>query len=160
MSGNDRGIENILEAGKLGHGFEARRAHHLVRRPARNGPAILQHDHLLAQRKNLFPAVGDINDRDTMLLVPGAQIIDNLRFGGGIQRRQRFIQQKDGGIGHQGASQRDSLALPSGNLPRPARRADAQCGTIPELRHCGACVAHSATRKPVLDIALDRQMGK
>ena len=55
-----------------------------------------------------------------MLLVPGAQIIDNLRLGGRIERRQRFIQQKNGGIDHQGASQCNSLPLPAGNLPRRA----------------------------------------
>ena len=72
-----------------------------------------------------------------MLLVPGAQVIDNLRLGGGIQRRQRFVQQKDCGIDHQGAGQCDSLPLSTGNLPGPAR---AQMGDAERFQNGGAAL--------------------
>ena len=95
-----------------------------------------------------------------MLLVPGAQVIDNLRLGGGIERRQRFIQQKDSGIDHQGAGQCDSLPLSAGNLPRPA---PAQMCNAERFQNGGAALLAllaAQVGKPVLDVALDRQMGK
>jgi hypothetical protein len=160
VSGNDCGIENILEADKLRHGFEPWCPHYLMRRPARNGAPIFENDHLLAQRKHLVPAVRDIHDRDSMLLVPGAQIIHNLRLGGGIERRQRFVQQKDSGIDHQGAGQRDSLPLSTRNLPRPT---PAQMRDAERFQNGGAApLAFSAAEagQPVLHVALDGQMGK
>ena len=95
-----------------------------------------------------------------MLLVPGAQIIDNLRLGGGIQRRQRFIQQKYCGIDHQGAGQCDSLSLPTRNLPglAPAQMRDAE-----RLQNGSAALLALLSDQPgetVLNVALGRQMGK
>ena len=41
----------------------------------------------------LFPAVRDVEDGNTMRIVPRAQVFNDLRLGRQVQRGQRLIQQ-------------------------------------------------------------------
>ncbi len=121
IGSDHRGVKNIFEAGQLRHRFLQRRGHDLMGSSLRNRPAVFQNDHPLTQRKDFFPAVSNVNHGNAMLLVPGAQVINDPGLGGRIQCRQRFVEKKDCRIDHQGASQSDPLPFPAGNLSRPAR---------------------------------------
>ena len=133
MHGGHGNVEDVFEARQLGHGFLARRGHHLVWRPLRDKMAVFQHNDSFAECKNLFPAVGDINDRNMAVVVPGAKIVHNPELGGGIERRQRFVEQEDSA----GRSPGREQALLSGALHlKPARAGasgDAKSETIPGM---------------------------
>ena len=89
-----------------------------MRRPLRDDPAIFENQHTLAQGNNFLAAMGDIKNGNAMVMVPGSQVFDNLRFGRGIQPGHGFVEQEQTWIGHQRASQRHPLTLASRNLRR------------------------------------------
>src|SRR5271167_513264 len=92
--------------------------------------------------------------------VPGAQVVDDLRFGGGVERGHRFVEQEDARIGNQGAGQGYSLALATGNL----------CGlAVAQMRDpkrfengiaLSWAIAFVHAGEAVLDIFSDGEMGK
>src|SRR5207247_9252421 len=75
MGGNYRSIENVLETRQLSNRFVLRSRHDLVRRPLRDWTSVFQHDDSFAKRKNLVPTVGDVDDRNTVLLVPRPEVL-------------------------------------------------------------------------------------
>ncbi len=72
-----------------------------MRRALRHDATLVEHNHALAEGKNFLAAVGDIKDGNAVSLIPGAEIVDDLALGRGIERRQRFVQQQQFGISHQ-----------------------------------------------------------
>ena len=80
--------------------------------------ARIERNDIFAQRKNLFALMSDVQNRNPMLVVPGAQVVQNLRFGHRIERGQRLIQQQHARIRDQRARQRRPLPLASRNLVR------------------------------------------
>ncbi len=112
-------IKDIFEACKVRDRLQSRRSHHFMGLPLRYDSSRVQHDHLIAQGKYFFSVMSDEENRDAVILVPLPQIAHQQRLRRTIERRQRLIEQQRSRFGHQRASQRDSLALASGDLPRP-----------------------------------------
>ena len=84
-------IQNIFESGKVGYGFLSRRAQHLVRRALSQNTSAVEHQRVFAESKHFFAAVRDIENGDAVGFVPGAQIVDDSGFGGGVKRGQRLV---------------------------------------------------------------------
>jgi len=112
------GVEDILEARQLRHHFLLRRGHDLVRRTLGHDASGVEHNHPLAQGKNLLSAVGDIENGNAVSPIPLPQVVDDLRLGRRVERGQRLVQKQHRGIDHQRSSQSHALALAAGNLPR------------------------------------------
>ena len=74
-----------------------------MRRTLCDDASGVENNHALAQGKNLFPAVSDIKDGNTVNLIPRPQIVDDPGLRGGVQRGQGFVQKQHGGIGYQGS---------------------------------------------------------
>ena len=94
-----RGVEDIFEAYQLRDGFLLGRCDHFVRRALRDDASGVEDQHALAQGKDLLAAVGDVEDRNAMSLVPLPQVVDDFRFRGNVERGQRLIQKQHGRIG-------------------------------------------------------------
>ena len=95
--GTDRlhdGIKNIFEADQLRDRFLLWRCDDFVGSALGNDASGVEHDHALAQGKNFLPAVRDIKNRNAVGLVPLAQIVDDLRLSGCVERGQRFVQKQ------------------------------------------------------------------
>jgi len=117
VKGNYLRFEDVLESNKLRNGFLARRGHHFVRSSLGHQAAVFQHQHALAQSKDLFAAMRDIEDRDAVGAIPSAQVVDDGRFRRRVEARQRFVEQEQAGIGNQRARQSEPLTLAAGDLP-------------------------------------------
>ena len=87
-----------------------------MRRSVGDHAAVFEHKHTVAQSKDLFAVVSDVNDRNTVGRVPGSQILDDLRFGGRIECRHRFVEQQNAWIGHKGAGECHPLAFAARNF--------------------------------------------
>src|ERR1022692_1352278 len=89
-----------------------------MRLALRHDSASLQHDDLVAEGKHFLAIVGNEEDGDAVLLVPLAQIANERRLHGPVQRSQWLIEQQGAWFGYEGARQSDALALASGDLRR------------------------------------------
>ena len=118
VGGDNGGVENVFEPGKVRDGFLARRVHHFVRRALREHAALIKDDDAFAESKDFLAAVRDVKNRNAVGAVPGAQVVEDVSLGGRVERSERFVQQQDAGIGHERARQGDPLALASGNFLR------------------------------------------
>jgi hypothetical protein len=78
VKGNHGGIKNIFEAGKLRDRFESRSAHNFMRPSLGHNPPSIQHDDLIPKSENFLGAVGDIENRHPVVLVPQPKIRQNL----------------------------------------------------------------------------------
>jgi hypothetical protein len=78
----------------------------------------VENDDPLAQGEDLFPTVRDVEDRDAMGFVPGAQVVENAGFRGRIEGGQRLVKQQDAGIGDERTSERDALTFAAGDFAR------------------------------------------
>lgn len=116
MCCDDNRIENVFKAGELRDRLLTGRGHHFMWSALRNHVPIFQHDDLLSERKHFLAAVRDVKDGNAMLTVPGAQVVDDLRLRRGIEGGQRFVKKQQARIGYQRASQRNPLALSTGNF--------------------------------------------
>src|SRR5579864_4086767 len=112
------GIENVFEAGKVRDGFLARRVHHFVRRALREHAALIKDDDAFAESKDFLAAVRDVENRNAVGGVPGAQVVEDVSLGGRVERSERFVKQQDAGIGHERARQGGALAFASRNFLR------------------------------------------
>ncbi len=113
------------------------RCYDFVRRALGHDASGVEDDHALAQGKDFFPTMRDIKDGNAVSLVPLAQIIKDLRLGRSVERGQRFVQEQNGGIGHQGSRQRRALAFSARDLSRvvPREMRNSKC-----LKNCGQFV--------------------
>src|SRR5580693_8954843 len=107
-------MKNIFETDELCQGFASGRGHYSMRSAVGDDAAVFEHDYAIAQGEDLSAVVGNVENRNGVGVVPGAQVFDDFRFGGGVERGQRFVEQQDARIGNQGASQGYSLALAAG----------------------------------------------
>ena len=85
VHGFDRGLEDVLKPRQLGHHFLSWGGHHFVRGTLRGDSAVFEHDHPFAEREYLVAIMGDVDNRDRMLVIPGPQIVDDLRLPGRVQ---------------------------------------------------------------------------
>ena len=146
LSGDRSCIENILETRQLGHSFLAGRGHYLVRRSLSDGPSLFQHDDPFAKRKNFFPAVGDIDDRDAMLAFQARRsstILDLVAASS--PARGSSSRRIAGSITRARASA--TLCRSPPESCRAAGSANARCGMIRGWRRCGAHVQDGRARK-------------
>ena len=111
-------------------GSRSRRAAPAARTPASRGPRAacpsatirprLEHDDALAEGEDLAVRVRDVQNRNAVRGVPGAQVVDDARRGRVIERRQRLVEQQHRRIGDERTRQRDALAFAAGDGRRPA----------------------------------------
>ncbi len=97
------GVENVFEAHQLRDRFLQGRGDDFVRCALGHDASGFEDNDALAQGKYFFPAVGYIKDGNAVSLIPLAEIVDDLRLGGGVERGQRFVEQQHGRIGYKGA---------------------------------------------------------
>jgi hypothetical protein len=81
-------------------------------RPARC--AAVEHHDLLAQGHGLDLVVGHVDHGRAQLAVQARQLDPGLGAQGGVQVRQRLVEQEHGGLAHDGAADRHALALAAG----------------------------------------------
>ena len=65
--------------------------------------------------------VSDDDERASLLLVQGLDQLDHLVSGRAIEITGRLVTEHERGPPHDGAGNGDTLALPTGKLPRPVR---------------------------------------
>ena len=97
--------------------------------PVASIAAAVEHDDPLAEREDLAMRVRDVENRDAVRLVPGAQVVHDARLRDVIERRQRLVEQQDRRIGDERSRQRHTLTLAAGDLAPAGATADARCGT-------------------------------
>src|ERR1039457_2934228 len=78
----------------------------------------VKHNDLVAESKHFLAIVGDEENRNSVMLVPPAQIADQRRLRGTVQRSQWLIEEQGAWFGDQSAGQGDALALASRDLRR------------------------------------------
>src|ERR1700691_264855 len=127
-------------------------------RTLRDDAALVQHQHAFAERQHFLATVRDIENRNAVRLIPAPQIVEDLRFGRGVESRKRFVEQEDARVGYQSSRQGHALALSARYfrgtlLPQvfDAKLLQHLCSSLPPHR---ARQKHEA----VFGILLDRQM--
>ena len=131
-----------------------------MRRPLRDDAALVHDEHAFSQRHHFFAAVRDIQNRDAMRLIPTPQIVDDLRLGGCVESRERFVEQKQ-----QGSVTRDRARATRCRSPPEisAGRRWRKVIDVQLLQHLGdALLAGGARemRETILGVLLDREMRK
>src|ERR1035437_1686893 len=89
-----------------------------MRLPSGHYYSGVKHNDFVAEGKHFLAVVGDEKNRDAVMLVPPAQIADQRRLRGTVQRSQGLIEEQGAWFGDQSAGQGDALALASGDLRR------------------------------------------
>ena len=79
-----------------------------------------QHDDAVGKRHRLDLVVGDEDHGRTQAAVQLVDLDAHLHAQFGVEVRQRFVEQEDLGLAHDGAADGDALALAAGELPRLA----------------------------------------
>jgi hypothetical protein len=78
----------------------------------------VKHNDFVAEGEHFLAIVSDEENWDAVMLVPPAQIGDQRRLRGTVQRSQGLIEEQGARFGYQSAGQGDALALASGDLRR------------------------------------------
>src|SRR5438132_14313086 len=112
-------------------------------RSLRKHSSSFEHGDSLAQSKHFVTAMGHVKNGNAMRFVPAAEIVENARFGGSVERGQGFVEQQDARVGHQGTGECDPLALAARNFTGPAL---AQWGNMKRLQNRGD-VLHTFCRR-------------
>jgi hypothetical protein len=84
--GIDNRVEYIFETYQLSHCFLLRGGDYFVGRALGDDASGVEDQDVLAERENFFSAVRNVEDGDAVCLVPLAEIVDDFRFGGGVER--------------------------------------------------------------------------
>ena len=92
----------------------------IKRRPDLLDAAGLQHDDLVGHRHGFDLIVSDVNHGRVKFLVQTRQFDPHLSAQGGVEVGQRFVEQEDLGLTHDGAADGDALALTARQVSRPA----------------------------------------
>jgi len=89
-----------------------------------------------------------------------AQVASDFVTGGGVERGERFVEQKDRRLGGEGAGQRDSLRLPAGQLTRSSLLAAVEPDALQPERGVTTRVAAArpSGSQPVGDVVDRAQM--
>jgi hypothetical protein len=140
VQGFDGGIENIFEASKLGDGFLLRRGQDFMRRAVGENASTVEHDDALAESKDLFAAVRDVENRNAVSLVPGAEIVEDSGFRSGVESGKRLVEQKNAGIGDESSGERNALTFASGDLFRTAISEGANAEGFEDSRRAGFAI--------------------
>ncbi len=154
------GVENVFEADELRQRFAAWSGHDSVRSAVGDDAAIFEHEDAVAKSENLFAVVSDVNDGDGVGRVPGAEVVDDFRFGGGVERGQRLVEQQDTRVGHEGAGQSYSLPLAAGNLSGFALAQMGDTEGFEDGIALSLAFGSAYTGKAVLDVSSYREMWK
>src|SRR5579862_7970173 len=102
----------------------------------------------------------DVDDRDPVRLVPGAQVGNDRRLRDRIEGSEWLIEEQKRGSSDQRPRERDALLLAAGNLARFAAAQRTHAHRLED--YGGAVAAFSAGQlcQPILDIPRDRNMRK
>ena len=73
-----------------------------------NFPTATQHHHAVGQGHGLNLVVGDVDHGRLQPLVQGRELVPHADAQGGVQIGQRFVEQKDLGLTHDGAADGDT----------------------------------------------------
>jgi hypothetical protein len=92
----------------------------LQRRAGLLDPALAHDDDLVGHGHGLDLVVGDVDGGGAQALVQLADLGTHLHTQLGVQVRQRFVEQEDLRVAHDGAPHRHALALPARELARVA----------------------------------------
>ena len=82
-----------------------------VRRADLLDPSAIHDDHAVGQRHRLDLVVGDVDCRGLDLLMHALDLGAHLHAQLGVEIGQRFVEQENLGIAHDGAAHGDALAL-------------------------------------------------
>ena len=82
--------------------------------------ALVEDRHPVRHRHCLGLIVGDVDDRRLQAIEEQLQLGAHLHAQLGIEVGERFIQQEESWLPHQGPAERHPLSLPAGELSRPA----------------------------------------
>ena len=88
----------------------------LHRRAELFDPALVQHDDAVGHRHRLDLVMGDIDHGGGQVAVQLAKLDPHVAAQGGVEVGERFVEQEDLGVAHDGAANGDALALAAGQL--------------------------------------------
>ena len=94
--------------------------------------ARVHHGDLVGHRQGFFLIVRHEQERDADAALEVAQFAADLFAQLGIERGERFVEQQDVGLEHDGAGESDSLTLAAGELRGPARSFRFRGGPVAE----------------------------
>ena len=122
------GIEDVFEACELCDGFAARAVEDFVGSAFGDDAAGFEDENAVAEAEVFTAIVRYIKDRDRVIAVPGAEVVDDAALGGGIEAAERFVEKKKCGFGDQGAGESNALAFAAGDAVGLAasKRGDAE----------------------------------
>jgi hypothetical protein len=95
-------------------------AEKILRRSGGNNAASLQQDDAGSEEKRFAKIVSDKDDGFAKAAGEGAKFALKFGAGDGIECAEGLVHQQDGGIGGEGASDADALALAAGKFARAA----------------------------------------
>src|SRR5207237_9222415 len=111
---------HVVPAPDLRDERRARRIEHLAWRARLLDASTIHQYNEIGKRHRLVLAVRDMDKRDAELLLQTLELSAHADAQERVERGERLIEQKDLGLGHQGARERDALLLPAGELRRKA----------------------------------------
>nr|WP_052292524.1 hypothetical protein [Laribacter hongkongensis] len=154
IRGTHRGRQDGRQADKAGHGFVARCLVEFFRRAVLQHAAVVEQGHAVGHGQGFFLVMGDQQGGGAELLLQGADLVAQLAADGGIQRRQRFIQQQGLRAEGQRPGQCHSLLLAAGHLARQAVDVRRQADQLQHFqRGLASCrLGHAAHLQAVGDV--------
>src|SRR5215207_6135262 len=90
----------------------------LQRRAGLFDPSVTQQHDAVGKRHRLDLVVGDIDHRGAKLLMQALDLAPHLIAQLRVEIAERLVKKENSRIAHDGAADRDTLALPSRKLPR------------------------------------------
>jgi hypothetical protein len=106
--------------------------------------------------------VGDVERGDAQPLLDVPDLLAQVDAHLGVERRQRLVEQQDGGLDSQRAGQRHALLLTARELVRVVVDARRQADELEQLRGTGAALVARdlAHAQPELDVLAGRHVGE
>jgi hypothetical protein len=83
-------------------------------------PALVHHRDAIGQGQRLLLIVGDVNERNTELLLEAPHLDLHLAAQLAVEIGERFVEEQQRGAGNQAPGERDALLLAAGQLMRCA----------------------------------------
>ena len=150
--------EDVLGADHARHLHVERRREDLVDRADLADRAVDQDRQPIAERQRLGAVVRDHDGRHAGLFQQVAQLAAQRLAGGGVQRRERLVEQEQAGPRRQRPGQGHALLLAAGELGRPAPQQRAHAEPLGQLPHPGGPLRSRQPVEPVAEVGRHRQV--
>ena len=158
-----RGRQLVHRSDEAGDERTGRVAVHLAWRAQLLEPTVRHDADAIADAQRLFLIVGDEQGGDAELGLDAPDLVAQRGAHLGVQRRQWLVEQQHLRLDGQRASQRDALLLAARHLVRVSlghRRQLHQFQHLADAAMCARPCRCLRVRKPVLDVALDGEVGE